>query len=250
MRNPYLRTLIPLALICSGVDAVPLSATDSPSTPATALTPRGGQGVCPGQSGPGVMLTNKGSTEQTIYFFKNHRNGNGWADPEFNTPDPEVPSVTIAPGETKYAKTPYDWKGRAQRGKLQPATWAEFQIQDSDNNGRQADGKAHGNVSLIQGCDGAVTVSSTDGQSHNGFTDDCRAGAPKDALETKADGIVTVGRIVQNWPGSNKNPAAVTWLPEKVKSTQAYMLGPDGNAASSGVPDVAGADNCLKFDIY
>lgn len=94
-------------------------------------------------------------------------------------------------------------------------------------------------------------VSSTDGSgAKNGFTKDCRDGAPPAALEKKPDGTETVGRIVQNWPGSDKNPAAVPWLQSQVKSTEAYMLGPDGNAASSGVPDVASSNNCLQFDFY
>lgn len=247
MRTAGLRTWLPLVLICSGADATPIRAIDRPQT---SIIPRSG-GTCPGQSGPGVVMTNKGKESQTFAFFKNKANGNGWAAPEFDNPDPEVPSVTIQPGGTTYVKTPYHWKGRVQRGKLQPATWAEFQIQDTDNNGRTADGKAHGDISLIQGCDGAVTVSATDGsKAHNGFTDDCRAGAPKAALEAKADGISTVGRIVQNWPGSNKNAAAVPWLAKKVKSDQAYMLDSAGSAASSGVPDVASGNNCLHFDFY
>jgi hypothetical protein len=247
MRNPGLKALFPLALICAGVEAVPMSA-DGTFTPQTALTPRQAGGQCPGQDGPGVLITNKGNATQTFAFFKNLKNGDAWAAPEFNNPDPDVPNLTVQPGDTGFAKTPYDWKGRAQRGTLQPATWAEFQVQATGTGG---DGKAHGDISLIQGCDGAVTVASTDGNgANNGFTISCLTGAPPAALEKKSDGSQTIGRLVQNWPGSDKNPAAVPWLASIVQSTQAYMLGPDGNASTSGVPDVASGNNCLQFNFY
>lgn len=249
MRNPYLRTLIPLALVCTGTDAIPLSGNDGSLTPMTPRqTPLSG---CPGQDGPGIMLSNKGSKEQEFYFFKNTRNGNAWADPSFKDPDPEVPAVTVGPGETKYVKIASSWKGRVQRGKEQPATWGEFQLQDTDNDGRQADGAAHGNISLIQGCDGAAEIASTDGTNvRNGITKDCREGAPPAAIEKKPDGLTTLGRLVQNWEGSNINPAAVTWAMNNIDGTKAYMLGPDGKAASSGVPDIASKNNCLEFDFY
>jgi hypothetical protein len=200
------------------------------------------------------MITNKANKEQSFVFFKNHKNGNGWADPEFKIPDPQVPSVTIAPGKTQYVKIDLDWKGRVQRGSKggdpQPGTWAEFQLSDTDSNGRTPDHAAHGDISLIQGCDGAVMVKATDGSgAQNGFTKDCISGAGN-ALVMRPDGSKAVGRLVQMWPGADKTDAAVPWLSSIVKPDQAYQLDGNGQAASSGVPDVASKDNCLQFDFY
>lgn len=256
MRNPYLRTFIPLALVCSGADAIPLNSNESNLTPV--VTPRDAPATpsgCPGQSGPGIMLSNKSSTDQSFVFFKNHKNGNGWADPEFKIPDPDVPSVTVGPGTTQYVKIDIDWKGRVQRGKTggdpQPATWGEFQLKDTDGNGRTPDGAAHGNVSLIQGCDGALVVKSTDGSSaQNGFTKNCMEGAPDTALVKRPDGSEAIGRLVQMWPGADKKDGADPWLKTLVEPNQAYMLDGNGQAASSGVPDVASKNNCLEFEFY
>ena len=71
--------------------------------------------------------------------------------------------------------------GRIQRGQDYPATWVEF-----DTNSGFAD------VSLIQGCDSAATITCTDG-SCNGFTvgfssNDVFTGAPGDAVMKKAAG--------------------------------------------------------------
>lgn len=258
MRNPYLRTLIPLALICSGADAAPVL-NDGNLTPVVTprdtpiLTPRELPiGHCPGQSGPGVMLTNKANKAQTFTFWKNTRNGNGWADPEWNNPDPAVPAVTIPAGETKYVAIQAEWKGRIQRGKLgkEPATWAEFQLRDTTS--PAPDFKAHGDISLIQGCDGAVMVYATDGSgAKNGFTTDCMANAPPGAIVSRPDGSKTVGRIVNMWPGAEKTDAAVGWLKHVVPNPElAYQLDGAGNAAAFGVPDVASKDNCLKFEFY
>ena len=161
MRNQYLRTLLPLTLVCAGTGAIPLPNNEVALTPV--LTPRDA-GHCPG---PGVQITNKANKAQSFIFFKNHKNGNGWADPEFRIPDPDVPSVAIGPGKTQYIKIQLDWKGRVQRGSKggdpQPGTWAEFQVSDTDANGRTPDHAAHGDISLIQGCDGAIMVRATDG---------------------------------------------------------------------------------------
>jgi hypothetical protein len=255
MRNTYLRTLIPLVLVCSGTDAIPLSGNDGSLTPV--VTPRDTpSGRCPGQDGPGIMITNKATKDQSFIFFKNQKDGNGWADPEWHTPDPNVPSVTVGPGKTQYVKIDLDWKGRVQRGDKggnpQPGTWGEFQLHDTDTtNGHVPDYAAHGDISLIQGCDGAAMVSATDSSSaQNGFTKDCIAGAPPAALVTRPDGSKAVGRLVQMWEGADKTAGADPWLKTFVQPTQAYMLNSAGQAASDGVPDVSSKNNCLQFDFY
>lgn len=147
-------------------------------------------------------------------------------------------SVALAPGALAFVSLPASFKGRVQRGTQQPATWAEFQLDASNDHG------AHGDISLEQGCDGAATIRSTDGSNREGgFTNDVLTGAPKDALRKKPNGEEAIASTMGNWLGG-PNQAAIKWLNEKVGQKKAYIVG------GTGTPDVASKNQELAIDFY
>ena len=151
--------------------------------------------------GPGIVLTNRSHHAQAFAFYDNYWNGNGTAGANFDHPHPEV---TLKAGESKWISLPESFKGRVQRGTKLPATWAEFQVSASD-------GKAWGDISLQQGCDGAATIKPTDGGTAvGGFEDDVISKAPKDACITRSDGVRALQRTVPNWEGGGCE-AAIDW---------------------------------------
>ncbi|PNS14935.1 hypothetical protein CAC42_2164 [Sphaceloma murrayae] len=176
------------------LDALRTPNTDaSPSiTLAATATPK------PAPKGPGIDLTNKSAHAETYFFFDNYWNGNGTAGANF---DKTLKAVVVQPGKISFVPLPITFKGRAQRGKLIPATWAEFQMRASD------DGKAHGDIGVQQGNDGPVVLRSTDGSgASNGF--DKVVQAPREALRKGADGKVVIDATVGNWMGG-PNRAAI-----------------------------------------
>lgn len=185
--------------------------------------------------GPGIQLTNKSSRKHIYYFYDNYWNGNGEAGANFDHP---LKHVEVGPNKTVHVPLSLKFKGRVQRGDKQPATWCEFQVK-ADN-----DGKSHGDISLQQGCDGAATVSSTDGTNQsNGFTKDIIKGAPAAALDKKPNGERVLAHTEPNWNGPG-NKAAIDWEHKQLGTTKAYIVG------GSGVPDVASKNNCLHFTFY
>ena len=185
--------------------------------------------------GPGIQLTNKSSKKNTYYFFDNYWNGNGEAGANFDHP---LKHVEVGPNKTVHVPLSLQFKGRVQRGDKQPATWGEFQVR-ADN-----DGKSHGDISLQQGCDGAATVSSTDGTNvSNGFSKDIIKGAPAAALDKKPSGERVLAHTEPNWNGPG-NKAAIDWEHKQLGTTKAYIVG------GSGVPDIASKNNCLHFTFY
>lgn len=151
--------------------------------------------------GPGIVLTNKGEKEQLFSFYDNISNGDGTAVPNFDNPEPQV---TLAPGESRWISLPGSFKGRVQRGTELPATWAEFQLCAAN------DGKAWGDISLQQGCDGAAIIRPTDGGTvEGGFSDDILSEAPEEACIEK-DGQKVLQTTVGNW-SSGPNQAAIDW---------------------------------------
>ncbi|KAJ8126219.1 hypothetical protein O1611_g7417 [Lasiodiplodia mahajangana] len=186
-------------------------------------------------SGPGILLTNKSAKNNNYYFFDNYWNGNGEAGANFDHP---LKHVAVGPNQTTYVPLPLSFKGRVQRGDQQPATWGEFQVKASN------DGRAHGDISLQQGCDGAATVASTDGTNvSNGFTKDIVKGAPAAALGKKPNGEKVLASTEGNWNGPGNN-AAVDWEYKQLGHGKAYIKG------GTGVPDVASKNNCLHFTFY
>ncbi|KAI1132851.1 hypothetical protein F5Y10DRAFT_291809 [Nemania abortiva] len=186
-------------------------------------------------SGPGIMLTNKSAKKNTFFFYDNYWNGNGTGGANFDHP---LKNVEVGPNQTTYVSLELGFKGRVQRGDQQPATWGEFQVKASD------DGRAHGDISLQQGCDGAATVASTDGTNvSNGFTKDIVKGAPAAALDKKPNGEKVLASTEGNWKGPGNN-AAVDWEYKQLGHGKAYIKG------GTGVPDVASKNNCLHFTFY
>lgn len=186
-------------------------------------------------SGPGIILHNHRNSKQTFAFYNNYWNGNGTAGANFDHPDP---TVQVEANGSLFVSLPTTFKGRVQRGTQLPATWAEFQIAASNDNA------AHGDISLQQGCDGAGTISATDGSGRsNGFTNDILSGAPPAAIQNKPDGTRALATTVGNWM-SGPNQAAIDWENRVVGQSKAYIQG------GTGVPDVASRNQCLAVDFY
>ncbi|KAK6063536.1 hypothetical protein SCUP234_13362 [Seiridium cupressi] len=186
-------------------------------------------------NGPGIMLTNKSSKKHTYYFYDNYWNGNGEAGANFDHP---LKHVDIDPNQTVYVPLDSKFKGRVQRGDQQPATWGEFQVKASN------DGKAHGDISLQQGCDGAATVASTDGTNvSNGFVKDIVKDAPAAATGKKPNGEKVLASTEGNWTGPG-NQTAVDWEYKQLGHGKAYIKG------GTGVPDIASKNNLLHFTFY
>ncbi|KAI5863989.1 hypothetical protein GGS23DRAFT_620879 [Durotheca rogersii] len=185
--------------------------------------------------GPGIQLTNKSPRKNTYFFYDNYWNGNGEAGANFDRP---LKHVEVGPNQTVHVALDVKFKGRVQRGDQLPATWGEFQVRAAD------DGRAHGDISLQQGCDGAATVAATDGSRvSNGFTQDIVKGAPAAAVEKKPNGERALASTEGNWKGPG-NQAATDWEYKQLGSEKAYIKG------GSGVPDVASKNNCLHFTFY
>ncbi|KAL9046065.1 MAG: hypothetical protein Q9214_001007 [Letrouitia sp. 1 TL-2023] len=186
-------------------------------------------------SGPGILLTNHTGAEQSYSFYNNYWNGDGTAGANFDHPDP---TVSVAANSSLFVSLPDTFKGRVQRGTQLPATWAEFQL-SADN-----DHAAHGDISLQQGCDGAATISATDGSGRsNGFTEEILSGAPEAAVQNKPDGTRALATTVGNWM-SGPNQAAIDYELQVVRQERAYIVG------GTGVPDVASSNRALAVDFY
>ncbi|KAJ7636928.1 hypothetical protein FB45DRAFT_452006 [Roridomyces roridus] len=186
--------------------------------------------------GPGIILANRGKTETKFFFFPNYWNGNGTAGANFDKPST---SIAVKPGETHFVSLPASFKGRVQRGTLQPATWAEFQLSADNDHG------AHGDISLEQGCDGAATIASTDGSKvEGGFTTvDTVARAPAAAKQKRQDGVECIASTVGNWMGG-PNKAAIDYLNKEVGQHRAYITG------GTGTPDIASRNQRLEVVFY
>ena len=186
-------------------------------------------------NGPGIILTNKSPQQQTYVFYDNFWNGNGTAGANFDHPGQ---SVTLDPNATSFVSLPETFKGRVQRGTQLPATWVEFQISASN------DGAAHGDISLEQGCDGAATISATNGSGRsNGFTQDILSGAPDAAVFNKPDGTKALATTMGNW-ACGPNQAAIDYENQVVGQQKAYVTG------GTGTDDVASGNQCLAVDFY
>lgn len=185
--------------------------------------------------GPGIVLTNKRNKAESFFFYDNYWNGNGTAGANFDHP---LKSVKLGANATAHVPLGLAFKGRVQRGSQLPATWAEFQIQASN------DGAAHGDISLEQGCDGAATIASTDGhQVSNGFTQDILKDAPAGAIRNKPNGEKALASTVGNWLGPG-NKVAADYEYKVLGHGKAYITG------GTGVPDVASHNNVLAVTFF
>ena len=185
--------------------------------------------------GPGIDLHNKSGKACNYYFYDNYWNGNGTAGANFDHP---LKSVQLASHASKFVPLPASFKGRVQRGILIPATWAEFQL-DASN-----DHAAHGDISLEQGCDGAATIASTDGTNRiGGFQKDVLTHAPEKALVMRKDGVKVLASTEGNWM-AGPNEAAVEWLQKQVGQKKAYIKG------GTGTDDVASRNRRLAVTFF
>lgn len=186
-------------------------------------------------NGPGIILNNHTSQTQSYAFYNNYWNGNDTAGANFDHPDP---IVNVDSNGSTFVSLPTSFKGRVQRETALPATWVEFQI-CADN-----DQAAHGDISLEQGCDGAATISATDGSGRsNGFSQDILSGAPDAAIQNKPDGTKALATTVGSWM-SGPNQAAIDHENQAVGQQHAYIQG------GTGTDDVASANQCLAVDFY
>ncbi|KAI1865503.1 hypothetical protein JX265_006350 [Neoarthrinium moseri] len=184
---------------------------------------------------PGIVLYNKGNKEETYYFYDNYWNGNGTAGANFDHP---LKNVKLAAGKSTHVPLDLKFKGRVQKGTQLPATWAEFQVR-ADN-----DGKAHGDISLQQGCDCAAEIASTDGTNvRNGFSKDILKDAPAAAIRKKPNGEKALDTTVGNWNGP-ANQATIDYEYKVLGHGKAYITG------GTGVPDIASKNNCLAVTFY
>ncbi|KAL8717520.1 MAG: hypothetical protein Q9181_008310, partial [Wetmoreana brouardii] len=186
-------------------------------------------------NGPGIDLHNKSGKPCTYFFYDNYWNGNGTAGANFDHP---LKSTRLAPHASIFVPLPATFKGRVQRGTLIPATWAEFQV-DASN-----DHAAHGDISLEQGCDGAATIASTDG-SHQvgGFTKDIVTHAPEKACYKRQDGVKVLASTMGNWI-AGPNEAAAEWEMKEVGQKKAYIKG------GTGSDDIRSTNRRLEVAFY
>ncbi|KAL8752179.1 MAG: hypothetical protein Q9184_005818 [Pyrenodesmia sp. 2 TL-2023] len=187
----------------------------------------------------GIDLHNKSPKPCRYFFYDNHWNGNGTAGANFSTP---LKSIDLAPGASTFVPLKKTFKGRVQRGSLIPATWVEFQCAAA------SDGRAHGDISLQQGCDGAATIQGTDGAPHGsgplgGFTKDVVTGAPKAAKVRRGDGVWCLASTMGNWMGP-PNEVAAEWLFREVGQRKAYIKG------GSGTDDIESRNGRLEVCFY
>ncbi|KAK8043148.1 hypothetical protein PG994_013631 [Apiospora phragmitis] len=124
---------------------------------------------------------------------------------------PYIYVADVAAGQTVFVSLPAKFQGRVQRGTHEVhvarakgpdtslGTWLEL--------GYDADGRSYGDVSLIRGCDGAVTLRTTDGSGvATGFSQACMAGAPAGALGTKLSGGKAVRATERGKTPQDANP--------------------------------------------
>ncbi|KAI1079028.1 hypothetical protein F5B20DRAFT_591029 [Whalleya microplaca] len=128
--------------------------------------------------GKGVLLQNADSQTRSFYVY-------------WNSCDlVPLSYIAVPPNQTAFIALPDLFQGRIVRGTDAVnldgkahllGTWLEFTLDKT--------GKGYADVSLIRGCDGAVTVKALDGtNASTGFQKWLFDNVPADALETKPSG--------------------------------------------------------------
>lgn len=202
--------------------------------------------------GPAIILSNKSDKPCTYFFYENfwyvliphfgkstvaytYRNGKGTAGANFTHP---LESTTVAPQGTTFVSLAAIFKGSLQRGTTLLATWAEFQLDVSN------DHRAHGDIGLEQGCDEAATISSTDGSRRsNGFTEDVFEDAPEAAAAKNPDGSRALASTMGDWMGG-PDQAAIEYESRVLGQEKVYITG------GTGVPDLASRNQVLAVAFY
>jgi hypothetical protein len=220
--------------------------------------------------GPGIILVNKGSGPQELFFYRNAWDGVGTAGPRYGK-DHEPNPPTLQPGDEKFVPLDMAFKGRVQRGTEQPATWAEFQISADNANPPPGskpvldgnDKAAHGDISVQQGNDGPVTIKSRTTGKVGGFTEDYITGAWDSALARNDAGLWGVNNSIRQKDGKNAlsstmgnwdmkmNNDTVDWYISKgADKTKFYFHNGVKGPSDKGVDDVSSADNQLEVTFY
>ena len=188
--------------------------------------------------GPGVELTNADSEERSFYFYEN------------SCDDVPFQYISLPPQATQFVSLAPGFQGRITRGtdefNLQGrsqwlGTWVELTV--------TPDGQAWGDVSLIRGCDGAVTMKALDGSEKRlGFEDWLLDGAPEDAYDTKESGVrvlratgdvpLTAGEIKADDPHVvllRQQASARDYLNSKIDFKDAYIDNHHGNPVAGSI---------------
>ncbi|KAK3320141.1 hypothetical protein B0T19DRAFT_404665 [Cercophora scortea] len=131
--------------------------------------------------GPGIIMRDLDFSNRRqghyYFFYENNRDSHPWK------------YVLLQPGTQVFMSVCPTFTGRIVRG----------------NPTYNLDGSAlhnlgtwiEGDVSLLEGCDGAALLAATDGSGvMTGFSDDIITGAPYAALAAKSDGSVTLAKTV------------------------------------------------------
>ncbi|KAL9615088.1 MAG: hypothetical protein Q9167_000511 [Letrouitia subvulpina] len=234
-----LKAFLSFILVLCSVGHLLADAAPTSSHTLASLLSRRGDPTC---AGPGLVVKNKSGGKQTFYFYKNDGADYGQATSSFT-------SVTLAAGVAQFVSLPLDFKGHVQRGDKLPCTWVEFQLNDEST--KYHDKKAHGDVSIEQGYDGAAIIRAMDGSEiRNGFKKDISIGAPHEAffknlvhsdkLTNKPNVLDT---IMGNWWGA-ANHWAKDWAHSQLEQKNVYMGGEEGT------DDVASANHCMAVDFY
>ncbi|KAI1405357.1 hypothetical protein F4819DRAFT_510329 [Hypoxylon fuscum] len=177
-----------LGLLLATAAALPANVGSLYSHNPSALSPRS-TGSCatkatqtfgdPDQNGAGIQLKNGDSQSRSYFVYQN------------SCDYIPLKYITIGAGQTQFVSLPAGFQGRVVRGTEavnldgQPhtlGTWLEL--------GLDGTGKGWADVSLIRGCDGAVSVAAMDGSGvSTGFDDSSILdGAPEGAYDTKQSG--------------------------------------------------------------
>ncbi|KAI1413137.1 hypothetical protein F5Y13DRAFT_31472 [Hypoxylon sp. FL1857] len=187
-------------------------------------------------NGRGVELHNADSETRSFFMYENSCD--------------TMPSqyVTISAGGKAFMPFHATFEGRVVRGTEEfnldgkshrLGTWLEMSL-DKDGNG-------WGDVSLIRGCDGPVTIEALDPTGvSRGFTDESVLfDAPEEVLFAKASGVKVINAT--EYEGSNPPviiPPVVNYLMSRLDPTQQYIDDFHGN------PDIKSTTGRFKATFY
>ncbi|KAL2757248.1 hypothetical protein ACRALDRAFT_1060655 [Sodiomyces alcalophilus JCM 7366] len=92
-------------------------------------------------------------------------------------------------------------------------TWAEFSFDEAKKD-------IWGNISVLEGCDGGVEISTTDGSNiRKGFRDYILDGAPSGAMTRKRNGSPVIDKLV----GHNANRVAIDYIRSRLNPRSLTM---------------------------
>ncbi|KAK6949518.1 hypothetical protein Daesc_009600 [Daldinia eschscholtzii] len=217
---------LPSGIIRSSHLSGGLSPRGSCATQAADATNDGDQG------GAGVQLSNGGSGTRSYFVYEN------------SCDSIPLKYVTVDAGKSKFVALPALFQGRIVRGTDanldgQPhllGTWLEI--------GLDGTGKGYGDVSLIRGCDGAVTLATDDGTGvSTGFDDpSVLADAPDGVFELGSDG----SKVIEATEGllSVVVDAVRDYLASKLGYDKAYIDDYHGN------PVICSSNERFKATFY